>query len=1692
MKRVVVKVTNNSDLEVAKDSILDQFGYLIFVDKFRSFSIVTFDVPEENEETALSDIRSLGHQATWDMEVTCDPAETVESATVQHEDESLNEAAADASYGTRNITTVGTGTIYVRVANIGGSNFYTFSQTAGGTYSRYLNYSGFLQGGTYTFDTSHSSNSGHPFRFSDTPDGTYTTGGTQLTTGVTVAGTPGTVGSYTRIVVGTSTPSILFYYCTVHPGMGRFQASPDLYGTINIHDFWHLDRITKSDRSYLNGQFSYTETGDGVDIYIIDSGVRGASRPTGTNAALHPELYDPDFVTNLNGTAEQQNYRVYQLPHYAGAYGTNNEDDNGHGTFCAIMSAGRTAGVSRKSRIYSLKAFNSGLSSAYSQILAAYQAVIDHNDPSDANYKGNNRPAIINASFGPTIPSGSYPYIELNDSGTDVGVEVELLDEIEKTVTDTYNIILARSAGNGFTDASSNFAGPIQGKYIAGTRTAGYSDPVFNSVDPNQNKISVGATEFNDRWAYFSNYGGGVTTTAPGARLVSPKYDWTSNTTYTSTGNYDVISGTSFSCPIVAGILASWVSSNSYTRTTSSLPQLSKAFVRGDGSGFLKNGSGTSTYPINSIEEKALPTNPFSVSNGSSDLVIKFNSADSAHFIGNVGKKVQLRVVSATTVGGVNIVQQATQWMTITTESAVNNTLTVTMASSGTSTQSNAGGSGHYLAIVTGTHEATDGPEFSGTQLYTQTDAQETAGTSTAIKNIPVDPGVDFNLASLGTTSRGALYPYVDSVITWSSSSGSLSGTPFANGASVNLSLGLSSLTTWASEPITIQGYTLSGTSISGTGLTFNTTTGVLSGTITASYQDLTYNITVTETTTGQSQNYNFTITGTGVAITVTTQPSNASIEAGGGINATFTAAGTADDASTVTFQWQRSTNGGSTWSDITSLAGHSGETTGTLTVDDDFAFNSNQYRCVLDSATAVNPTTTNAATLTVYRVVTIGTQPTNQTPVAPATATFFVTASTADSATVTYQWEKSSDGTIYSTISGATSASYTTGATSYDVDFGDYYRCVCSATGVLASVTSSPAQLLLTRTINITTQPANVTGAVGGTVQFSVVATTSDNDAGDITYQWQFSINAGTSWSNVVGGSGATTATYTTPALTASNDEQRYRCVLSCAGATSINSGSATLQVETVTPVVTQQPTNQTVNENATATFTCLGDVTMGQIGANAASSSFDVEDFETPSAGGGNSIDPYSVVLQSQHEPSVTYQWQKSDDGGSNWGDITGATSPSYTTGTLSYASDNGDRYRCKINAVGAAAPAYTNSATLTVLRTFTITANPINQTGNETATSTFAVSVSASSGAPSYQWQRSDDGGANYSNISGATNSTYTTPQLTYAQDNNDRYRCVVSLVGSAGSQTSTFALLTVLRVIAITTQPQSVAVIEGSTATFTVIATITSDVISYQWQVSTNSGSSWSNINGANSSSYTTVPTVYPTTPNTQYRCILSNVGATTVASAVATLTVNEAEFVSAPTTVTVTIDPDTLRTFARTPLITTSAFVSQYTGSTHYSSFWRIRRVSDNTIIYDTASIFAGGDTGNLTTFTVPSGVLSFDTVYSVQVKFRDQNGLESAYTAAQNFTTPFVDQPVIQTIVPAFNPTINVNPAEVKAGYAHTSSDWQFSPTNQFLTIIHQSLGNTANKTQYILPQDVSLDPNTTYYVRIRFNVNQV
>jgi len=82
------------------------------------------------------------------------------------------------------------------------------------------------KGKTYQFNQSDSSNTNHPLRFSETPNGTHASG-TEYTTGVTYNGTPGSAGAYTQIVVSASTPT-LYYYCSNHSGMG---------GSTNIVDF---------------------------------------------------------------------------------------------------------------------------------------------------------------------------------------------------------------------------------------------------------------------------------------------------------------------------------------------------------------------------------------------------------------------------------------------------------------------------------------------------------------------------------------------------------------------------------------------------------------------------------------------------------------------------------------------------------------------------------------------------------------------------------------------------------------------------------------------------------------------------------------------------------------------------------------------------------------------------------------------------------------------------------------------------------------------------------------------------------------------------------------------------------------------------------------------------------------------------------------------------------------------------------------------------------------------------------------------------------------------------------------------------------------------------------------------------------------------------------------------------------------
>ena len=73
---------------------------------------------------------------------------------------------------------------------------------------------GLIRGATYTFDTSDSTVSSHPFRFSATSNGSHG-GGTEYTNGVAAI-----TGAATTITVPYNAPETLYYYCTSHSGMG--------------------------------------------------------------------------------------------------------------------------------------------------------------------------------------------------------------------------------------------------------------------------------------------------------------------------------------------------------------------------------------------------------------------------------------------------------------------------------------------------------------------------------------------------------------------------------------------------------------------------------------------------------------------------------------------------------------------------------------------------------------------------------------------------------------------------------------------------------------------------------------------------------------------------------------------------------------------------------------------------------------------------------------------------------------------------------------------------------------------------------------------------------------------------------------------------------------------------------------------------------------------------------------------------------------------------------------------------------------------------------------------------------------------------------------------------------------------------------------------------------------------------------
>jgi len=74
------------------------------------------------------------------------------------------------------------------------------------------------------------------------------------------------------------------------------------------------------------------------------------------------------------------------------------------------------------------------------------------------------------------------------------------------------------------------------------------------------------------------------------------------------------------------------------------------------------------------------------------------------------------------------------------------------------------------------------------------------------------------------------------------------------------------------------------------------------------------------------------------------------------------------------------------------------------------------------------------------------------------------------------------------------------------------------------------------------------------------------------------------------------------------------------------------------------------------------------------------------------------FTVVATVNNGATPTYQWQKSDDAGSTWANVAGATSATLTVDPTANATDDQDQYRVIVSST-TAADVTSNAATLTV---------------------------------------------------------------------------------------------------------------------------------------------------------------------------------------------------------------------------------------------------------------------------------------------------------------------------------------------------------------------------------------------------------
>ena len=743
-------------------------------------------------------------------------------------------------------------------------------------------------------------------------------------------------------------------------------------------------------------------------------------------------------------------------------------------------------------------------------------------------------------------------------------------------------------------------------------------------------------------------------------------------------------------------------------------------------------------------------------------------------------------------------------------------------------------------------------------------------------------------------------------------------------------------------------------------------------------------------------------------------------------------------NANTYANQWQRSSDGGATW---TAIAGATAPTY-TLGVPDE----GSEVRVVVTATNADAAVSAGSApTATVTGAPPVNTALPRLTGTAQRTGVLSATSGTWGGIGNVYadQWQRSTDGTTWTDIGGATAAAYTLGV----ADEGAAVRVVVTATNPDATVSAASAA---TTTVPASPPSNSALPVISGVAQRAatlIVATGTWGGLGNAySIQWQH--NGGTGFANIAG---ATAATYV-PGVADEGSTLRVLVTATNADGTLGVTSAATAAVSSALPVNTTAP-SVTGTAQRTSVLTASAGVWGGSgntyayqwqrstdgvswatiAGATATSYTVAAADegavlralvtatnpdgsvalasaatATVPTSPPVNTAPPTvngspqraSMLTASQGTWSglgstYTYHWQHSLNGGATWTAISGATATTYSLGL----SDEGTLLRVAVTATNADGTATTTSAaTAPVAAAPPVNATAPSVTGTAQRTATLVSTTGAWGGVGNtygYQWQRSGDGGATWTAIAGATTTTYTLG----VGDEGTKLRMLVTASNPDGAVSATSAAsATVIASPPVSTRAPTVTGVAQRTVTLT--ATLGSwngfgNAYAYQWQRSGDGGNTWTAVTGATGPSYTLGQGDEGL--NLRVLVTASNPDGTTVAASAATTPVQAAPPVSTgPPGVSGAVRlGSTLTAFTGTWTPATPTFTYQWQSSADGGSTW-------TGIIGATAS-----------TYTVAQSDVG--TMVRVVVTATNTDGT----TSATSHASATVAQPPQNTVAPA-------------------------------------------------------------------------